>query len=243
MKLQLLLILSLVVVAVPLAFADHPDPVVLTLNQESFEFGDTLIVEAQLPYPWWSESNSPETKIYLRVFDEKMLFYKDFSSESTTGLDNNTGIITFTIPLTFIDLEKGVYTLDSFFETYVSSYEEDNISSGIEHYTAEYYIFTLNSNLSSQVVDYGIVKEYLIDEIEFLQSEITQLSTQIAQDSDYLKSLDSRFTEYSLILQEVISQFLETSDLHSSEIQQLQNTNQQILEELNKINGFTLESE
>ncbi len=131
-----------------LAYGDHPDPIKLTFNQESYEYGDTIIITAQLKAPFESVSSSPGTNLNI-----------EFSNNGfpvlgkTVIVNSTTGIAIIEIPLVEPNGFKiGEITVRSSFITYYVYKYNPNAMLG--HTSFDTYTFLINSDADTTLLSH-----------------------------------------------------------------------------------------
>ena len=109
---SLLVILAIGLSYDSLSFGDHTKPVELTFNQESYEYGDTMIVTAKLPAPFESANKDKGTELHMRGSGSLDSFNPRLPV-------NSTGYAVFVAPLTSKEITSGVGGFRSTFLMYL----------------------------------------------------------------------------------------------------------------------------
>ncbi len=128
-----------------LAYGDHPDPTLLTFNQESYEYGDTLIITAKLPQPFDSVDGR-DTQLTLDFVGGT-----NYLTEGQGTIVNSTGYAVFEYPLTDKNLRAGESTIKVYFIQY-SLNDKGEVKYG-QHRTENRYPFLINSDQTSIIID------------------------------------------------------------------------------------------
>lgn len=145
MFLPVLLILALVFTSIGITsvYADHPDPVELTFNQESYEFGDTMIIISKAPSPWVSTIDTCGSYISLDL---------DIADSVYTYDINATGHSTFIIPLNSSELIAGEFSASAKLTTISETVGHPGRCTATSHNLTQYYNSTLTSDHMSIVL-------------------------------------------------------------------------------------------
>lgn len=128
------------------AYADHPDAIIVTLDKESYDFGDTIFGTAQLIAPWnstaWEGSDIDTLVSFGSLVGEKPL---------QSELNHDTGIITFNYTLLSSSLEAKTYEITTYFHTYLPFSDREGIHIHTNHQGMPFNII-LNTDLITATV-------------------------------------------------------------------------------------------
>ena len=188
------------------AYADHPDAIHVTLDKESYEFGDTIFGTAQLVAPWDSVEGHT-TSVNTRIFGDMI----------KSELNLETGIITFNSTLTSITLSLGTYTFTPSFTTIEKIPNDSSDRNWPIHHYGQLNTITLNSDHDSTLLKH-------MEEITTLNST----DTEYARMFDHMYSeMDSSHEDMTLLNNTTLSNELEIIRLNSL-VTSLNNSNIQI---------------
>ncbi len=158
MKILLLLIIILSFGLTEI-YADHPDAVIVTLDKDSYEYGDTVFGTAQLIEPWasfewnykWNEIPS-DSELWETIPEDPLINRGDIFGQPTQYSElSETGVYTFNFILLSPDLETGIYTHTPLFTTYtpvIIGDQDMHMETYIRHYGKSFDLI-LNTDLQT----------------------------------------------------------------------------------------------
>lgn len=171
-----LLIISLILVlvvslSIPTVLATHPDVMTITFDKESYDFGDEVIVNAQLIPPF--DSPAKPINIAIITTNTGWLLNPNLTGVSFDEITGNILLDPF-----FINYTKLDHTQPMTFQGRIVTYTE-SITPGYPlafestHHYGQIYNMTLQSDFESNVMDYTQNREYLKSSIDNLLSSLS----------------------------------------------------------------------
>lgn len=196
MKLQviipLLVILSIGLFS-NLAYGDHPEQFIVTLDKESYEYSDTIFGTGQVIAPWnstnWDPSAGCDT--YTTAFAISTLFSEGWLST----FDNQTGFITFNFTLTSDFVELGTYTITPRIVTYSPNYDRECFTSPVNHY-GEPFDVIINSDPHSTLLQHIIDISIINATTQTNKADVETQRIELDQMYSHLDLIDANITSY-----------------------------------------------